>query len=200
MTAQFHDTILFNEKVFSIVGVNGTGLFTPASIGVMPFPTITACWRGYVCHYKITSNKLFLNELQLSLGLDELTEGERKFVPQSGPEINGVKPHKSGIFNNNYEGLSLEIPFTGGILAGHGFLQELYIHMGFHPAWKYQTVFELLFEDGDTREIRDVSKGIEQIRKKMRAAPLKPDIRQSSKQEVEEWIEKTFRLDYDLNH
>ena len=199
MTAQFTDTILIAEKRFSIVGVNGNGLFTPESIGVVPVPTISACWRGYVCHYKIADDKLILDELQLSLGSDEGTGRERKFIPKMGPEINGVKPGTSGLFNNTYKELDLEIRFTGGLLAGNGFLQELYVHMGFHPAWKYQTVFELVFEAGNVREIRDASRELEQIRNKMSAAPLQPDILKSSREEVEAWIEKTFRLDYDLN-
>jgi hypothetical protein len=199
MTAQIPDKILINEKSLSIVGVNGGELFTPQSVGITPIPIMTACWRGYICQYKIRDGKLILDQLQVSLGLDDTSGKERKFVPQMGPVINGVNPtDKHPAFSNIYEGLNLEIDFTGGILAGEGFIQTLYVHMGFHPAWKYQTVFELIFDHGNVKELRDVSVQIEQLRSKMTELPLKPDILESDKAEVEAWIDKTFRLGYDL--
>lgn len=41
-----------------------------------------------------------------------------------------------------------DVPLSGGLLLGEGFIQELYVHMGFHPAWKYLHVIELIFEGG----------------------------------------------------
>ena len=38
-----------------------------------------------------------------------------------------------------------------------GFIQNLYVHMGFHPAWKYREVHELLFEDGRLLHAQDRS-------------------------------------------
>jgi hypothetical protein len=199
MTAQIPDTILIDEKGFSIVGVNGDELFTPQSVGITPVAVMSTCWRGYICEYKIIDNKLILNRLQLSFGLDDMSEEERKFVHQKSPPINGVSPTGTHpAFSNIYEGLNLEIHFTGGILAGDGFIKQLYVHMGFHPAWKYQTVFELIFENGNVQEIRNVSAQVEQIRSRMTEQPFEPDILKSNEQEVESWIEKTFRLDYDL--
>jgi hypothetical protein len=93
MTAQIHDTILIDEKNFSIVGVNGGGLFTPQSIGIMPVPVMSACWRGYVCQYKLDGGQLILNELQLSLGTYQGVGKERKFIQQAGPAINGLNPN-----------------------------------------------------------------------------------------------------------
>jgi hypothetical protein len=199
MTAQIPDTILINDKNYSIVGINGGDLFTPQSNGIEPVAIMSSCWRGYVCQYKIIDNKLILDELQLSFGVDDISGDERKFVPQVAPAINGVNPTgKHPSFSNIYEGVNLQIPLTGGVLAGKGFLQTLYVHMGFHPAWKYQTVFELLFDGGIVREIRDVSIEVEELRRKMMRLPLKPDILKTNKAEVEAWIDKTFRLDYDL--
>jgi hypothetical protein len=202
MTAQIHDTILIDDKGFSIVGVNGSELFTPQSIGITPVAVMSACWRGYVCQYKINDGQLILDELQLSFGTHEGIGKERKFIRQTSPAINSVSPNpptgKFPAFSNVYEKLNLEVRFTGGILAGDGFIQKLYVHMGFHPAWKYQNVLEIIFENGKAQEIRDVSKDIEQIRNKMSEQPLEPDFLKSSKQEREAWIEKTFRLNYDL--
>ena len=199
MTAQIPDTILINNKNYSIVGVNGGELFTPQSLGIEPVAIMSACWRGYFCQYNISDNKLILDELQLSFGIDDTSGSNREFVPQVAPPINGVNPMgKHPSFSNIYEGLNFHIPFTGGILAGEGFIQTLYVHMGFHPAWKYQTVYELIFEKGNVQELRDVSIAVEELRSKITKLPLKPDILKSDEAEVEAWIEKTFKLDYDL--
>lgn len=47
-----------------------------------------------------------------------------------------------------YEFKDVPIPLSGGLLLGEGFIQELYAHMGFHPAWKCLHVIELIFEGG----------------------------------------------------
>jgi hypothetical protein len=189
MTAQIHDTFQLHEKNFSIVGVNGQALFDPQLIGVRTVPSITSCWRGFVCHYKIHDEHLVLNKLQMSLGHEK------------GPVINGVSPSASDgdyrAFNNVYEQLGLKINFTGGILIADGFIQKLYVHMGFHPAWKYETVFELMFENGRILEIRDASDQMKQIREKTASQPLKPDFLEASEKEKEAWIKNTFKLDYD---
>lgn len=189
MTAQMHDRFWLHQKNYSIVGVNGQALFEPQTIGVRTVPSITSCWRGFVCHYKIHNDYLVLDKLQMSLG------------PEKGPIINGVSPSDSDgqyrAFNNVYEHLELEIKFTGGLLIADGFIQKLYVHMGFHPAWKYETVFELLIEDGHVLEVRDISSQMKQIREKTSEQPLKPDLLQASAEEKETWIKKTFRLDYD---
>lgn len=203
MTAQIPDTLLFNDKSFSIVGVNGNELFNPQSIGLHPIPFSTACWRGYVCEYKLHNNTLVLDRLQISLEVDAGAQEERKLASQRGPVINGVSPSTPDgeipTARKLYEGLNLSIKFTGSILAGDGFIQELYVHMGFHPAWKYQTVFELQFEGGKVLEIHDLSSKMERIRLKMSRLPPEPDFLKASQQERDAWIEKTFRLNYDLD-
>ena len=190
MTAQIHDTFQLNEKSFSIVGVNGQELFDPHSLGVRTVPAITSCWRGFVSHYKIHENQLILDKLQMSLG------------PEKGPIINGVSPSDSDngfrAFNNVYEQMGLEIKFTGGLLIADGFIQKLYVHMGFHPAWKYESVFELIFDDGRLLEIRDVSEQIKQIREKNIDQPLQPNYTKASNAEKETWIKNAFKLDYGL--
>ena len=203
MTAQISDSIWINEENFSVVGVNGNDLFIPQAWGINPVATVSSCWRGYVCQYKIQSNKLILDNLQVSFGIYENNGIGQAFVPQTSTAINGVIPNAPGgdypLFNNIYENLGLEINFSGGILAGNGFIHALYVHMGFHPAWKYHHVHELILAKGNTQEIRDVSGVIEKIRNKMIEHPLAADISESSQRDFESWIEKSFRLNYNLN-
>ena len=184
MTAQIPDSFLLRDNKYSIVGMNGTGLFHPVEYDLQPLPRITSCWRGFVTMYKILSNKLFLDTLQINLD-------------HEGPVINNVRPVFStqGMFNNLYNNLKLSVNFTGGLLIAAGFIQKLYVHMGFHPAWKYETVYELSFSEGDVLKTQDVSKEMAELRAKMTRKPLQPGA-DASTEEVDAWIASTFKRDY----
>lgn len=195
MTAQIPDTFLLDDSVFSLVGINGNGLFDPERFGILPIGTCSACWRGHTCSYSLRNDALLLDQLCLTLGHFDGAD----FVAEVGPVINGVEAsrstHAQSIFNNMYNNLNLSIDFTGGLLVGREFIEELYVHMGFHPAWKYREVFELLFEKGNLKEKRNVSKAMQELREKMVNYPMEPEYK-ASEEEVKSWIESTFRLDY----
>lgn len=156
MTAQIHDSILLQNKKFSIVGINGNELFNPFHFNLRPLPRITSCWRGYICEYKIVHNKLLLHTLKVNL-------------QEQGPALNNVEPALStqDLFNNIYDGLDLPLDFTGKIQAADGFIRELYVHMGFHPAWKYETVYELTVSSGYVLDTKDISEEMRQLRERM---------------------------------
>jgi hypothetical protein len=158
MTAQIPDSILLDDQKFSVVGANGNGLFNPLDFSLRPLPSVTSCWRGYVCEYKAVYNKLILNTLQINL-------------EQQGPAINGIEPSFArGTFNNTYNNLNLTIDFTGEILAADKFIRELYVHMGFHPAWKYETVYQLVISHGYVLDTKDISEQMTQLREQMTKA------------------------------
>jgi hypothetical protein len=184
MTAQISDSFLFQEQRFSLVGVNGGNLFHPETFGMQPLPRITSCWRGFVCTYKTLDNRLVLDTLQINLG-------------QEGPPINNLRPvfSSAGTFDNIYHDLNLQIDFTGGMLVAIGFIQALYVHMGFHPAWKYETVFELVFSQGHLLETKDVSRQMAELRDRMARQPLQPGT-DVSRQGLEDWIASTFKRSY----
>jgi hypothetical protein len=184
MTAQMHDSFLFQDQKFSIAGVNGGSLFHPAEYGMQPLPRITSCWRGYVCTYQTQPSKLLLDTLQINLG-------------QEGPMINQLQPvfSTAGTFDNIYHDLHLHIDFTGGMLVVNGFIQTLYVHMGFQPAWKYETVHELVFSQGALLETKDVSRQMAELRDRMTRQPLQPGT-DASGQELEDWIASTFKRSY----
>ena len=54
------------------------------------------------------------------------------------PVLFGVSAQRDNgsyaIFDAVYERIGHEIGYTGGLLLADGFIQELYVHMGFHPA------------------------------------------------------------------
>ena len=51
MTAQIPDEFILNGESFSLVGLNGGGLIKPEDLGIKPYFSCTACWRGYVMKY-----------------------------------------------------------------------------------------------------------------------------------------------------
>jgi hypothetical protein len=189
MTAQIPDSFEFNEETYSIAGKKGESLFNPWEYGLKPKMASTACWRGYVCTYKLSGENLVLDKLSIS--------------STETPELKGVSPtdmsERQGhsMFAYCYENVEIPVKFTGGLLLAKNFIQELYVHMGFHPAWKYKKVVELIFEEGILKESRDISGKMEKLRERMiKQGEEEPGI--ESGEELEEWVASTFRLDYDL--
>lgn len=195
MTAQMHDRINFQGQEYNLVGVSGLDLFNAEKFGFKPTGRVTACWRGFVCHYILLGNTLTLNKLEVSYG----HLGRTKFSPKRCPEINGVAPiyteDRNAYFNNVYENLNLKIGFTGRILIAAGFIDKLYVHMGFHPAWKYRIICELTFDNGEMTNKQDVSQKMNEIREEMIQYPLEPGPDASS-MESARWVNSTFSLVY----
>jgi hypothetical protein len=160
MTAQIPDLILLQDKKFSIVGVNENDLFDPAHFDLHPFQSITGCWRGYICMYKTLYNKMLFHKLEVNLH-------------QQGPEINGVGPiFSKATFNNTYNDLHMSVDFTGEIFAADGLIRKLCVHMGVHPAWKYETVYELVILNRYVLDTKDVSEQLAQLREQTTRQPL----------------------------
>ena len=104
----------------------------------------------------------------------------QRYRSEQGPVINGIMPSfsrapdgvastkeflaKFHLFNNHYEGLNCHLEYSGGVLLAQGFIWTLYVHMGFHPAWKYENVIELIFESGILKDEYDRSNEMAEIR------------------------------------
>lgn len=186
MTAQISDSIEYRNQTFAIAGKNGTGLFDPSEHGMNPVGICTACWRGYVCHYAVANGELQLDEISLS-------------VDDPAPKLFGKSPRKQTasdpIFSAQYSHLQHPIPFTGGLLLADDFIEELYVHMGFHPAWKFRDVHELIFENGKLTRETDRSQQIAEFRDELSNRALRPDD-ETSQAEIEKWIERCFSREY----
>jgi hypothetical protein len=59
----------------------------------------------------------------------------------------------------------VEIDFTGWLVLGRDFISKLYVHMGFHPPWKYQEIMECRFTNGLLQESADLSRDVAEIRR-----------------------------------
>ena len=148
MTAQFNDIFRLKGTEYALAGISGGNLFDPVEFGLNPFMASTACWRGYVATFAIADAQLVLDTLHVNLP-PEISAARNQ---PNGPIINGIQPtpptNGLNLFNNEYKGLNYRMDYTGSLLLGREFIRELYVHMGFHPAWKYKTVIELTFEKG----------------------------------------------------
>lgn len=189
MTAQVPDTVEVDGVRYSIAGVSGTGLFDPKDHGVEPRPISTGCWRGFVCRYAVVGDAFRLAELHLGLG--SALDGE-----QVTPEtvLLGATPAREGgehVFR--YDGL--DVAFTGTLLAGEGFVQSTYVHMGYAPAWKFERVLRLTVEAGRVTAREDLSEQMARTRESIVGGAVPdPD---GDRSDVRSWIARTFRLGID---
>ena len=184
MTAQAHDLFEWNDRDHLLVGIDGDRLFDPTEHGLVTRPTTTANWRGWVARYAIRDDRLTLMELHdvgLDIGPEELP-----------PTVGGVVPSTDGRYVYRYDGLNMPLTFTGSVLIAHGFIQSLYRHMGFHPAWKFEESWELMFDRGHLTGTKELTADMRARRKKIqRGREEDPDDPRR-----EGWIAKTFRLDF----
>lgn len=192
MTAQINDKVFHKRISYSVAGISGFGLFDPQAYGIRTVSISTACWRGYFVEYVIEEGCLLLT--QVTLGLSVADEVSAKKM--EGPVLFKASPvrneHRWGWV---YSGLREPISFTGGLLLADGFIRELYVHMGFHPAWKYRTVREVLFERGRMIEDFDRSSQIKELRSRLSAQPLQPKLH-DDRARIAEWVEQCFSRDY----
>ncbi len=142
MTAQINDRVFFREVAYELVGFDGQGLFDPADLGLCVRPLHTACWRGFYCTYEVVDDQFRLRDAHLGLSAAE--------YPDGFPSLFGVAPSPPGQYESAaiYLDVGHVVPYTGRLLLGHGFISSLYVHMGFHPAWKYRQVCLLELEGG----------------------------------------------------
>lgn len=190
MTAQVSDAFVYLGQPISLVGINGSGLFDPAEHGLEARMTSTACWRGFVCTYEVKAEALHLAQLEINL-----SEEQNAAVKDGTLTILGRSPSASlGWAGWQFEDLG-PMPFSGGLLLGDRFISELYVHMGFHPAWKYEVVHELSFEAGRLTQASDRSAEMAEFRAAMKDRPLSPDDPEDQER-LRSWIESTFSREY----
>jgi hypothetical protein len=184
MTAQINDSVSFEGRTYSIVGENGSGLFDPEALGFHAVALHTACWRGFYCTYAVRGRRLELDELHIRL------------APPEPAVIFGKRPKTASKHGDAvYEDMGAPIEYTGGLLIADDFIEEMYVHMGFHPPYKYRVVHELIFDEGRLTSATDQSDVMEKVRESLRGRPLQPD-HDASEDEIEKWIEGTFSLKY----
>lgn len=198
VTAQISDGFHYRGCDFALAGISEGELFDPSLLNLEPVGFCSACWRGYHAIFGLADRQLVLDELHV-----RLTRPLGESQPRVGPAINGVQPTGPStpheIFDNHYTGLAYPLRYSGGLLLADGFIDELYVHMGFHPAWKYKTVVELVFEQGVLTGDFDRSEKMEEIRKLVRESrPVDDPGSLPSREEIGKFVERAFDRRYRL--
>jgi len=194
MTAQVQDSLHYLGEQHMLAAFSDGEPFSPIDAGYQPVMASTACWRGYMCGYEVKDGLLHLRELWVN----HQSGDAPKTRHQQPPDLKGVKAvrsDKSFIGDWHFSDVGLPIAYTGGLVIGRNFIRELYVHMGFHPAWKYQHVHELVFEQGRLVEARDASVEMARLRTRVQDE-LKPDSA-ATRDQITQWVSACFSRDYD---
>lgn len=199
MTAQIDDTFRYRKREYAVAGIGEGELFDPSLLDLKPAGTCSACWRGYHAVFAVVESRLVLDKLHVNL--ITRVEGKPGYDQVEGPAINGILPappkKRQDIFNNHYVGLKYHLEYSGGLLLADGFIESLYVHMGFHPAWKYKTVIELIFDAGTLKEEFDRSERMAEIRKMVsRSRKKEPSTEMPSQEEIKRFVERAFDRRY----
>lgn len=151
---------MFRQRRYRLAGVSGSGLFDPSEVGLEARSTSTANWRGFHCEYAVEGSQLVLDTVHIGL-----EQPSKLFTREPAWD---ERAH-CWVFDS----LGHPISFTGGLLLGEGFIEDLAVHMGFHPAWKYETVLELGFRNGQLTQVADQSEAARQFRSTLQPGDLK---------------------------
>jgi len=191
VTAQIEDTVTYLGHEFALAGIERGDLFRPADYGINARGTGSACWRGSHCRYAVEGDALLLEELWVSLVLDDAVAArEGRGVPLAGrlPSYESLGPCKF-----HYERLAMPLDYTGGLLLGSGLMR--FVYMGHQPAWQYQQVYELVFEGGRLIAADDRSGAMSVVRARLQQADG-PPAADPSKDPISAWIERCFDRSY----
>ncbi len=194
MTAQASDIVAYNDGKFNLVAYSDGEPFDPKSHGYRPVMASTACYRGYLCEYKIQSGILLLDKLRISHQENDLPVSQKKQPPNLNGSAASVSK-QSFIGRWLFEDVNLALEYTGGLIVAQGFIRSLYVHMGFHPAWKYEKVHELVFESGKLKSESDLSGKMVEVREKIKSETIEKG-KNPSRNEIEAWIDECFNRDY----
>ncbi len=199
MTAQINDLFRHRATEFSLAGISEGELFDPSILGLEPAMASTACWRGFQAIFTVLESRLVLETLHVNLPERDGNE----FRTVKGPTISGVIPTGSreefALFNNHYERLNYPLDYSGGLLLADGFIRDLYVHMGFHPPWKYETVIELVFENGVLQNEFDRSERMAEVRQLFLDARGDRDAgKMPTIDEIQQFVDRAFDRRYSM--
>jgi len=200
MTAQFMDEVRYRHGFYAISAVEGGPLFDPDAHHLHPGPWGTACYRGFVCHYKIAEGRLHLDRLSIAL-----PEEPSPLLTSRGSVAARRSNLEGGIWE--YEHIRITIEFTGRMLIGSRRAADLpYLNMGFAPAWCFEQVWELTFGQGSLKTAGDRSDELALVRRRIlegdKALTGEPDYSTQLEDPVEyqsalnRWIQDTFSLTF----
>lgn len=171
MTAQVNDTFELDGLSYAITAAHGGPLFEPRDYGLEPVPPDTSNLRGFCCAYGLEGEQIVLRSLAISLSHSPDETVALDTLPRLAERAPQATEHRYWF----YADVDMSVPFSGVFLLGSGFINALYVHMGFHSPWKYRRVLELEAEAGRVRKVTDVSATFRAIRRELIARSLAPE-------------------------
>lgn len=208
MTAQIQDCYKHKRKKYDLVALSKDIGFDPRDYGMEPHMSSTACWRGYWCDYEITDSQLLLKNLYLFNSEDKyppimgvspspVTYHDAKcYYMKDGKSVCEVKQYPDHDGHRLYKNINMSLPYTGKILLGSGFIQDYYIHMGYQRSWAYKKLMEFVLENGDVKQINDLSETAKLQRKAVDRGESLPSTKPGSAGDIERFVTDSFSLDY----
>ncbi len=202
MTAQIPDEFRYNGEPYSLVGMKGSGLYTVEDFGLETRMASTACWRGNIMYYDCVDGQLVLDMMHANsdeafpINGVEPAPGEYEMFSEEVKKRLPEKLRNHRLFKFTYKDMKLKTRFTGSILLAKDFINSMYRHMGYQRPMAYRIVLEIQVQDGDIISVSDLSESMEELRLKERHKGAQPD--SMSEEDVHEWVEETFSLDYDV--
>jgi hypothetical protein len=195
MTGQIPNEFLFKGESYSIAGVNGPTLFNPRDYGISPQSASTACWRGFVAYYAVLKDKLVIDTLFIKSKEPKKLKGIEPKDESSFSKEDEEYAYIKHFFSYCYPKINFELDFTGSILIGKDFIDEMYVHMGFQRPITYRTVYELTFENGYL--IKTLNKSEEMKRKRLEDSQKGTRPKSNEKDDIKEWVIDSFSLSYE---
>ena len=186
MTAQIPEILILDGKRFDLCGVRGEGLFEPTALGLETEAPHASCRRGFFCCYAVECGRLLLAELDLWTSPKVWKVARKKLIALCGGHLD-FDEKAAHVKTRN---LDLHIRFTGGLLLGFDFIEDLSVTIGFQPAHTYRQVVELIFEDGVLVSRVDRSTEMEAVRARETIAD------QDRSKDLVAWIDDRARTDY----
>jgi len=182
MTGQINDSVIFQRKNFSLAEFEGGNLFDPAKYGLEPEAFSSACWRGFVCTYKIYRKRLKLSDLSINIPAEQYEKLFKVLKIDFDPNAH------EGELDYQLSSLSVDIEFSGKMLIGRDFAHEFYVHMGFQSAFAYGHVWSLEFDKGHLKKADDISLEMEDYRRSY----FQKRERGEEPEDLLKWIEDAF--------
>lgn len=163
MTAQVHDSLQHCGEQHVLLACSDGQPFYPVDAGYRPFMKSTACWRGYIAQYQVVDGQLQLHDLSLN-HRPRVVPGPRRLEPPSLNGVQAIREDEMFFCGWGFSNANLPLGYTGGVVIGRDFVDDLSTHRGFDPVWEYRRVQELVFDKGRLVETNDASNDLDRRR------------------------------------
>jgi hypothetical protein len=142
MTVPMHDTILYEGSIYDIISVNGDGLITPQMYNMFPGFIGPDCKRDHISKYVLLDGFLLLVDMKIG-----------PLTGETAKRIQGKTPDES----NTYREANVWSRFMGSLKIARNPKKKGSEQAGKKDETAYETVLDILFQDGEFLLARDMS-------------------------------------------